>query len=305
MKFIGSWIASSQLGQRDRQHPRSLRLQQFFCGGVAVVAALGHGTVATANPEVAVTSASATTDASFRLLPTEQHSDRIAQFFPAVNDNRRLVSVVGNGQASAPADYADLQMVFGAGDAYFQSETPTPLAPLREADLQPIADAIEALGIPPENIQIYLGVSPGMTPDLAISPRLQVRLDSPTHRSIRQVIDAVQTVDRASDRLALQQFGTSYSLNDCRPLEGAARLSAMADAETKSQSIATAAGLEIGELVALSGGDAYPTLYGGYACPSSPTAYIDPYSVPPPYTPFIPVEVRLTATVTTVYEMQD
>ncbi|NJN86422.1 MAG: hypothetical protein HC881_09060, partial [Leptolyngbyaceae cyanobacterium SL_7_1] len=42
------------------------------------------------------------------LLPIEQ-DNRIAQFFPSIPDNRRLISVLGNGQASAPADYAGIQ----------------------------------------------------------------------------------------------------------------------------------------------------------------------------------------------------
>ncbi|NJN88092.1 MAG: SIMPL domain-containing protein [Leptolyngbyaceae cyanobacterium SL_7_1] len=216
-----------------------------------------------------------------------------------------MISVLGNGQASAPADYAGIQMVFGAGDLYPNPETPTPPAPLREADLQPLVEALTALNIPADNIEVYLSASPGFPPETAVSPRLQVQLDNPTHSSIQRVIEAVRQLDQENDRFNLQQFGVWYSLNDCRPLEEAARRSAIEDVQIKSQSIAAAAGMELGELVALSGGDVYPPLYGGYACPASPTSYIDPYSVPPPYTPFVPVEVRLTGTVTAVYEMMD
>lgn len=242
----------------------------------------------------------------------EQSSDAdilLAQYLPTLSIDERTVSVIGNGSATAAPDYAQVQMYFSLNNpTYYPDysvEAPvSPQATIRRSDLQPIVDAITALGIPESDIEVFVGSTPPIGyVDYYTSPRIQVRVNQPTHSDIQEVIDAANGAITPDSAFYVSQTGSLYGIEDCSDLEAEARREAITNAQEKAQSLAASADLELGEIVAVSGGDVYPGIYGSYGCPTSSYTYIDPYMSAPPYNPFSPLEIQVTGSVTMVYEI--
>jgi uncharacterized protein YggE len=253
------------------------------------------------------------TDASSSAVVEEElDGELLAQYFPTISGDQRNITVIGTGRASAPADFAELQMFFSVRDnlVYPDYSVEPPVYPtpptLRRSDLQPVVDAIVAAGIPASDIDVYVGSTPPVGyVDYYTSPRIQVRIDQPSHSQIQSVIDAANGVVADSDLFYIGQTGAYFGLNSCEGLEANTHQDALNAAQSRAESLANAAGLNLGEVIGISGGDAYPVTYGVYSCPSNGAAYSDPYMTPPPYNPFTPLEVMLNTSVTVVYELLD
>jgi uncharacterized protein YggE len=235
----------------------------------------------------------------------------LAQFFPMVSANQRNITVIGTGRASAPADVAVMQMLISIRDSllYPDYSVDPPVFPtppiIRRSDLQPIVDAIVATGIPASDIDVYVGSTPPVGyVDYYASPRIQVRINQPTHSRIQSVISAANGVAEDSPLFYIGQTGVSYGVSNCQVLEARAHQNALQVTQEKAASLASAAGLRLGEILGITGGDAYPANYGFYSCPMDMVS-MDPYASPPPYNPFAPLDVLINTSVTVVYEIDD
>lgn len=236
----------------------------------------------------------------------------LAQYFPTISGDQRNITVIGTGTASVPADFAEVQMFFYIRDSLvypdYSVEPPVyPTPPtIQRSDLQPVVDAIVATGIPESDIEVYVGSnSPVGYVDYYTSPRIQIRINQPTHSRIQSVIDAASDAIADNEVLYLGQTGAYFGVNSCAGLESETHREALNAAQTKAESLASVAGLQLGEILGISGGDSYPVNYGPYSCPEQSAAYVDPYMTPPPYNPFTPLEVMLNTSVTVVYELLD
>lgn len=161
------------------------------------------------------------------------------------------VTVVGYGQASAPADSATLQMVIG--DAFYGGPSPaqpgeTPGAEEREA-VAPVLASLANAGVAEDNIDVlvspYLGDAYGYGgPGIAL---LRVELSDPDTQRIVEVVDAA-SAGAAEARLIVGGVSVSYGVDDCAALEREAREGAIADARENAEIQAELLGVTIGNL---------------------------------------------------------
>lgn len=147
------------------------------------------------------------------------------------------ISVVGYGQASAPADSATLQMVIG--DAFFGGPTPaqpgeTPGAKERVA-IAPVLASLVNAGLAEDDIEVLVGPYIGDVygfggPGIAV---LTIELSDAEVQRLVEVVDAA-SAGAAEARLMVIGVSVSYGVDDCAALEREAREQAIADARERA-----------------------------------------------------------------------
>ncbi len=159
--------------------------------------------------------------------------------------SQRSLTVIGLGQATAPADVALLEFRFGG---QMGSESTVPGLSIQtarkatEAALQPVVKALTAIGVDARNITIQT--------NSVQSPKVLVRIDKPIQERLQQV---VQTVDQAlkGQPLFLQSIGAGYAVNSCEALQRSARRIALRDAQGQLKTLAQDVGVQLGELLSV------------------------------------------------------
>ncbi len=168
-------------------------------------------------------------------------------------DNPAGVTVVGYGQASAPAESATLRFVIGEatyGPPTAPDPDATPGAQEREA-IAPVIASLTNAGVPDEGIEVIIGPyvrdSYGFGgPAIAL---LRVELNEPDSQGITELVDAA-SIGAAQERLLISQVGVIYSVEDCAALEREAREQAIADARQRADVQAGLLNVTIGDLLA-------------------------------------------------------
>ena len=181
----------------------------------------------------------------------------VAQLFFPPASKRSVLRVIGKGEASQPADTAQIELNIGQrseaedfpggnlpeGDLFEGG----PGVSLKRKDLQPIVDALIAAGIPEADIMVKIS-PPRSTPfPLPIPPignagkaTVVVEIKQP----VRERIDAIATTAReAADqqgRLTLEGVNVRYAVDDCPLLEAKAYAAAVKDAQNRAGAIAQA-----------------------------------------------------------------
>jgi uncharacterized protein YggE len=221
------------------------------------------------------------------------------------------LTVTGYGMASAAADSAILELYFSTTSTYPKPATgsdgssssgsapdvqSTPATTgITEADLQPVIDALVAVGIDRGDIE-YIGGS-YYDPYYA-SATLRV-----TVKDIGKLGDLMKAASDSAAGLTnvyLQGNYVSYTISDCSALEGSAMTEAAKDADTRSKALATAVSVTRGAIKGASS-DAYSP-FGGTACSGG---YVGPYPVGGvTYTAGQPSQVQVYATVSVTYAIQ-
>jgi uncharacterized protein YggE len=160
--------------------------------------------------------------------------------------NQRAVTVIGQGQATAPADKAVIEFRFASRDASEPPEVALPVAPvvvteLNKTALQPIVNALVAIKVPKNNIEVQ--TSSGE------NPRLFVRLDKPSRERVQQVVGVASQAIRGSRVLFLQGIGAQYAVNNCQQLESQARRIALKDAQNQVKGVAQDLDVKVGNVL--------------------------------------------------------
>jgi uncharacterized protein len=171
---------------------------------------------------------------------------------------RRLV-VTGTGEASARPDIA----VISAGVVVQADSASAALADNTRA-MNAVLEELRAAGLAQEDIQ---------TSQFAVTPLYESRQPDPQgiepprivgYQVSNQVTARVREIDRLGATLdALVGAGANsidglyFDLADPKQVQGEARDAAVADALAKARRYATAAGVELGEILAIEEGDAF------------------------------------------------
>ena len=163
---------------------------------------------------------------------------------------------VGYGQASAPAETAQVQLVVSLGGdesfgnvSFAPTAGATPGAAERQA-AAPVVDAIVATGVPAEAVQVVTSAAFGSeffgpgTPTF----RIDVTLQTPSLEAIARLVDAAGQTARANGLLLLQ-VGAGYAVADCAQLRSAAWQAAVADARSRATAQAELLEVELGDLL--------------------------------------------------------
>lgn len=231
---------------------------------------------------------------------------------PLLQQGSDGVTVQGYGSATADADSAIIEFYFSRngpitdissgraepGSSGGGAEPAAPdvqeVAPITEADLQPVIDAIVGAGVSRDNVT-FVG-----------QPYFDKFYSSATLRATVDNVDSVDAIVNAANSAAAGLGGitvngtnVSYTVNDCTALEEAAMKAAVEDAQERAQVFGRALGVGIG---AVTGASNY-SYFGGTPC--DPGFYPGPYPLGGvAFAEGQPREVQVIANISVTYAIQ-
>jgi hypothetical protein len=234
---------------------------------------------------------------------------------------RPSLVAVGYGQATVPAERADVQLMFTDLDSYYRGEpssAPTPGATpgaAERAAAEPIVKAIVATGVPAEQVDVVTSPTLGFTltgPSSSLAFRIDVTVDQPELTMLAALVDTAGQTG-LEHGFQLVQAGAAYRVADCAAVRDRAWEAALAESRRRAAAQATLLGVALGDLLvsqeepaAIEGGasvrsqvvacgvdDPPPTLsYGMSAVLSIP-----------PFDPTAPAEVVVAVRLRLAYEI--
>jgi uncharacterized protein YggE len=227
------------------------------------------------------------------------------------------ISVIGHGEASAPAETATLHITVGEGN-YAGPALPQPGVTPGEREREAVAPIVEALvdaGVQEEQIEVMVGPSIAELGTFfgPATAMIRATVDTPDRDQLAELIDAAG-IAAAGERLYVGRVSATYAIEDCAPLERQAREMAVADAHDKADVMA--------ELIDVSRGDVIgtrdvssesPAAFGPYGpvtslspCGSEDLAMsvLGAYALPP-FDPAMEPEVTAYATVELTFALAD
>ncbi|MBN3924209.1 SIMPL domain-containing protein [Nostoc sp. NMS4] len=241
-------------------------------------------------------------------------------FYPPASDRHSLM-VIGQGVVRVPADTADIEFVFSSGgsndDLQIQPSSlpetrrissPTLLLnyktaaesspskkPLTKATLQPVVDSLVAKGIGADKIKVQ--INPDSSENNA---KILVRLEKPTRERVQEIVAIANKSTSQIENLSVKSVGVDYAVNDCQTLQSSVYQSAMKDAQSRAQALATA--MEV-KLSTPSVAEPFYTLF--YPSCSSKTGVPLPsfasFLLAPAYNPDAPAEVEMKKDIFVTY----
>ncbi|MDZ8189647.1 MAG: SIMPL domain-containing protein [Nostoc sp. ChiSLP02] len=192
-------------------------------------------------------------------------------FYPPASDRNSLM-VMGQGVVRVPADTADLELVVGIKDSNDNLEVqpstlsqihrqtlpslllssntaigqipPPPSSdkknPITKASLQPIVDSLVAKGISTDKIQVQ--VNPNSSENNA---KILLKVEKPSRDRIQELVGTANKATSKLENLTIKNVGVEYAVNDCQALQSSVYQSAMKDAQSRAQALATAMGVKL------------------------------------------------------------
>ncbi|NEU78593.1 SIMPL domain-containing protein [Nostoc sp. UIC 10630] len=256
-------------------------------------------------------------------------------FYPPASDRHSLM-VIGQGVVKVPADTADIELVFSSESSNGESETQpsslpqtrrisSPSSPslleqqdratsptlflnyktvaesspskksLTKATLQPVVNSLIAKGISADKIQVQ--INPNSSENNA---KILVRLEKPTRDRVQEIVATANKATSQIDNLSVKTVGVEYAVNDCQALQSSVYQSAMKDAQSRAQALATAMSVK---LDVPSVAEPFYTLF--YPSCSSKTGVPLPsfasFLLSPTYNPDAPAEVEMKKDIFVTY----
>lgn len=210
------------------------------------------------------------------------------------------VTVLGNGEASAPAETATIQLIVraldGGAPAPGSDVVPVPAGqprPVSEEEMAPIVEAIVGSGVTARDVEVV--TSPGFGgPFGPGTAQVLVELD-------RAEIDLAEGLVEAGiaaageNGLFVETVGAGYRVSDCAPLQREARQAAAADARERAEALAEVLGLRLGEIVLANESPLYDGGPSGFGCSQTPTGPGGGGVYFPPFNPAGEPEVEVYA----------
>ncbi len=149
---------------------------------------------------------------------------------PQASGGGPSIAVTGTGEASAPAEGVLIQIVVRRNDVGMASDA-TPAvkafaagrrAPLTEAEIAPVIDALVATGIPVETIEVVIAPAAPFTG--AFGPGTAQILTSGDQAVVARLGEVIPPVIEAAlaANLLVDQAGVGYTVADCVAVETAA-----------------------------------------------------------------------------------
>lgn len=205
---------------------------------------------------------------------TPQPPDRVAQLLYPSPDESASIKVMGRGEATMPADRAQLTFSFTTFDPsgyegemtegvewsgkpgvfdpsveVAQGEMPGEMPeemlaafpvpqPLTRATLKPVVDALKQAGVPERDISVEIS-------EETSTGEVQVRLEKPNPDRLQALSKAVDTALTDADQLYLSDTQTRFEIRDCQPLEVKAYESAIANARLRAEALSKALGTSL------------------------------------------------------------
>ena len=219
--------------------------------------------------------------------------------------NPRSLSATGYGRAYAPIGQAAIILSYALNyyPETFPDENGTVALPpvVQESDLNTAVDALVGAGIARSAISVTRDT---YSPQ---SLRIVVRVDSPTRDRIGTLVDLANAAVAKDNRFYTNPAGVVYTARDCQAAENTARQLAVTEAQNQVAAMASAVGVQTGELIGGSG-----SVIWSYSSPSSgscPTSldeilnYVGLYGTQT-YDPSLSPQVPVDANVSLTYEIR-
>jgi uncharacterized protein YggE len=226
------------------------------------------------------------------------------------------ITVIGYGEASAPAEAVSLQILVTRQD-FGPPSAPSPgdIPGEEERELvRPVVAALVAEGIAEEDVAVV--VSPSFSgfygpagPGVA---RVDLTVEGADQERVNALVDAA-TIGAAEERLFVGQVGVRYEVADCRTLERTAREAAIADAQERAEIQAELLGVDLGEVIASSDAPVASAPAFGYFGPVAPdagncapptaTIVVGPVTFAP-FDPTAPAEVEVYAQMSVTFAFE-
>ncbi len=187
-------------------------------------------------------------------------------FYPPASDRHSLM-VIGQGVVRVPADTADIEFLFSSGGSNNNLETqPSSLGSVRrisspilllnyktvaeslpskksltKATLQPVVNSLVAKGISADKIQVQLNTNSSEN-----NAKILVKLEKPTRERVQEIVATANKSTSEIENLSVKSVGVEYAVNDCQALQSSVYQSAMKDAQSRAQALATTMGVKLG-----------------------------------------------------------
>ncbi|MEH2215205.1 SIMPL domain-containing protein [Nostoc sp.] len=166
---------------------------------------------------------------------------------------------------------------------------------LTKTTLQPVVDSLVAKGIRADKIQVQ--INPNTSENNA---KILVRLEKPTRDRVQEIVAIANKSTSQIENLSVKSVGVEYAVNDCQALQSSVYQSAMKDAQSRAQALATA--MEV-KLSTPSVAEPFYTLF--YPSCSSKTGVPLPsfasFLLSPAYDPEAPAEVEMKKDIFVTY----
>ncbi len=241
-------------------------------------------------------------------------------FYPPASDRHSLM-VIGQGVVKVPADTADIELVFSSGDSNDELETKPSSLPqthrissptvllnyktaaesspskksLTKATLQPVVNSLVAKGISTEKIQVQIS-----TNSSEYNAKILVRLEKPTRDRVQEIVATAKKATNELKNLSVKSVGVDYEVNDCQALQSSVYQSAMKDAQSRAQALATAIGVKLGTPSVAE--PFYTLLYPSCSSKTGvPLPSFASFLLSPTYNPDAPAEVEMKKDIFVTY----
>jgi hypothetical protein len=163
-----------------------------------------------------------------------------------VNSAIRQITVVGQGEAKGAPDTASIQL-----GVQTESATAREALTSNNTQMQALVAKLKELGIADKDIQ---------TSNIAIYPRYDnngraveaYQVSNTVTVRIRDITATGALLDQVVDAGANNINGISFMINDPRQIQQTARDAAIADARARAEAMAKAAGVTLGQVLAIS-----------------------------------------------------
>ncbi|WP_335162105.1 SIMPL domain-containing protein [Nostoc sp.] len=249
-------------------------------------------------------------------------------FYPPASDRHSLM-VIGQGLVRVPADTADIELVFSSGGSNDELETkPSSLPQTRrissptlllnyktapeslpskklvtKAILQPVVNSLVAKGISADKIQVQISTNSSEN-----NAKILVRLEKPTRVSaapplearVQEIVGTAKKATSEIENLSVKSVGVEYAVNDCQALQSSVYQSAMKDAQSRAQALATAMGAKLGTPSVAE--PFYTLLYPSCSSKTGiPLPSFASFLLSPAYNPDAPAEVEMKKDIFVTY----
>ncbi|BDI18518.1 hypothetical protein ANSO36C_43200 [Nostoc cf. commune SO-36] len=241
-------------------------------------------------------------------------------FYPPASDRHSLM-VIGQGVMRVPADTADIELAFSSGASNDELQTQPSAFPeahrkssltlllndktaaeplsdkklITKATLQPVVDSLVAKGIRADKIQVQ--INPNSSENNA---KILVRLEKPTRDRVQEIVATANKSTSQIENLSVKNVGVEYAVNDCQALQSSVYQSAMKDAQSRAQALASAMGVKL-DIPSVA--EPFYTLF--YPSCSSKTGVPLPsfasFLLSPVYNPDAPAEVEMKKDIFVTY----
>ena len=185
----------------------------------------------------------------------------------------KLISVTGEGMVAAAPDNAVIRLGVSS-----QGKTARAASDTNAKEMTVVLAAIKEAGVGDRDIQTTsLSLQPQYEPNKTGAPRLiGFQANNQVMVKIRDIASLPSVLDRAIGSGANEMSGIEFVVSDQPKLLDKARTAAIADARRKAELYATAAGMKVGRVMAISEEGAapqprpYQALRAGAATPIAP-----------------------------------